>query len=140
MWERPLSDISFDQFLREEKLMGSQCTKCGALYTPPRSICVKCYNRELQWVEMIGTGKLIAFTCIYIAPKMMADEGFNRDNPYCVGVVELKEGTRVNARIEGIDPRKPEDIKVGMPVRVKYLHKGNKKNAHTVLAFEATSS
>jgi uncharacterized OB-fold protein len=136
MRERPLSDISFNQFLKEEKLMGSRCTKCGELYTPPRSICINCYNRELEWVEMIGTGKLIAFTCISVVPKMMADEGFNRDNPYCVGVVELKEGTRVNARIEGIDPKKPEDIKVGMPVRAKYLHRGEGNRSRTILAFE----
>jgi uncharacterized OB-fold protein len=30
MEERPFSDISYEQFLSEEKLMGSRCKKCDA--------------------------------------------------------------------------------------------------------------
>jgi len=38
MEERPFSDISYEQYLKEEKLMGSRCKKCGDLFAPPRSI------------------------------------------------------------------------------------------------------
>ena len=34
MQERPMSDYWFEQFLNEEKLMGSKCTECGALFAP----------------------------------------------------------------------------------------------------------
>jgi uncharacterized OB-fold protein len=63
----------------------------------------------------------------------MIAEGYNRANPYCSAVIELDEGARVDARLEGIDPKKPEGIKVGMPLKVKYGHRGGKK---TYLAFE----
>ncbi len=57
MDERPFSDNSFDQFLNEEKLMGSKCKNCGALSAPPRPICIKCHSSDMQWVEMKGRGK-----------------------------------------------------------------------------------
>ena len=136
MEQRPFSDISFEQYLREEKLMGTRCKQCGSIFTPPRPICSSCHSSDMEWTEAKGTGKLAGFTCISIGPSFMADEGFDRNNPYCVGVVELDEGTRVDARIEGVDASKPETIKVGMPLTVKFLHRGEGDAQRTFLAFE----
>jgi hypothetical protein len=136
MEQKPLSDISYNQFLNEEKLMGSRCKKCGALFAPPRSVCTKCYNTEMEWVEMKGKGKLAAFTCIFVGPPFMIEEGFDRKHPYCSGVVDLDEGVKVVARIEEVDASKPETIKVGMPLTMKFLHQGEGENLKTYLAFK----
>lgn len=139
MADRPFSDIAYDQYLSENKLMGSRCRACGAVFTPPRPICVECHATDMEWVEMKGTGKLAAFTSISVGPNFMSAEGFSRDNPYVVGVVELDEGTRVDARIEGVDAKNPESIKVGTPMKVKYLHRGEGDPHKTFLAFEPAS-
>ena len=136
MEERPFSDISYEQFLNEEKLMGSKCKKCGAQFVPPRSICVSCHGSEMEWVEMKGKGRLAAFTCITVAPPFMIAQGYDRKHPYISGVVELEEGGRVDARIEGVDANEPEGIKIGTPLRVKYLHRGEGDNRETYLAFQ----
>ena len=86
MEKRPFSDISYAQYLKEEKLMGCRCEGCGALYLPPRPICIKCQGEDMAWVEMQGKGSLAAFTCIAIGPSFMIAEGYNRKNPYCSGV------------------------------------------------------
>ena len=135
MEERPFSDISYEKFLNEEKLMGSRCRKCGGLYTPPRPICIKCQGDEMEWVEIKGKGKLAAFTTITVGPPWMVELGYDRKNPYCSGVVELEEGTRVVARIEGVDASKPEAIKVGIPLTVEFLHHGEGEEMKTFLAF-----
>ena len=136
MEERPFSDISYEQFLNKEKIMGSKCKKCHALYAPPRPICIKCQSSEMEWVEFKGEGKLTAFTCIAVGPPFMIAEGYNRKNPYVSGVVELDGGVRVDARIEGVDANSPDDIKVGMPLRAKFLHRGEGEKKETYLAFE----
>ena len=136
MEERPFSDISYEQFLNEEKIMGCRCKKCQALYLPPRPVCIKCYGDEMEWVEMKGKGKLAAFTCIGIGPAFMTEEGFDRNNPYCSGVVELEEKVRIDARIEGFDNNKPETIKVGTPVTVEFLHRGEGETLRTFPAFK----
>ena len=135
MEERPFSDASYRQFLNEEKLMGSKCTKCGALSVPPRPICIKCHGSDMEWIEMKGKGQLTAFTPIAIGPPFMIAEGFDRKHPYVSAVVQLEEGTGVDARLEDVDGTKPEAIKIGTPLTVKFLHHGEGENLRTVLAF-----
>jgi len=65
----------------------------------------------------------------------MAKEGFGRNNPYIVGVVELQEGPKIVARITGVDARKPEQIKIGLPLRAEFLPKGEGGSRQTSLAF-----
>lgn len=136
MGEKPFSDISYNEYLQEERLMGVRCRKCGEAFVPPRPFCVTCYSSELEWVKMKGRGKLAAFTCINIPPPFMTAEGYDRKRPYCSGVVELEEGGRVAARIEGVDARKPEQIKIGTPLKVTFIHQGEGIDARTYLAFE----
>ena len=116
--------------------MGSKCKGCGALFVPPRPLCVKCYTSDMEWTELKGSGRLTAFTCITVAPPFMMAAGYDRQHPYCSGVVELEEGGRVDARIEGVDASKPEEIEVGMPLKAKFLHRGKGENLETFLAFE----
>lgn len=132
----PINDISYETYLRQEKLMGSRCRSCEAVFLPPRPICTECHAPEMDWQEVEGKGKLVSFTCITVGPPSMKAEGFDRNNPYCLGVVELGSGVRVVARIQGIDARNPETIKIGTPLSAKFLHRGEGENARTVLAFE----
>jgi uncharacterized OB-fold protein len=90
----------------------------------------------MEWVEFKGTGKLAAFTSIMVAPPYMVKEGFNRNNPYVVGVVELEEGVKTVARIIGMDARKPELIHVGTPLKAEFLGKGEGTETQTLLAFK----
>ncbi len=136
MSDKPFNDTSYEQFLNEQKIMGSKCKKCGALALPPRPICVSCFGSEMEWVQLKGTGKLAAFTSIVVAPPYMVKEGFHRNNPYVVGVVELDEGVKAVARIIGVDGKKPEQIKVGAPLKAKFLQKGAGLVRQTFLAFE----
>ena len=136
MENRPFSDISYAQYLKEEKLMGSRCKGCRALYVPPRSICIACHESDMEWVEMKGKGKLSAFTSIAIGPPFMVAQGYNRKNPYISAVVELDEGVRVDARLEGVDARRPETIKLGIPLKVRFLHRGEGDSSKTYLGFE----
>ena len=134
MEERPFSDVSYEQFLAEDKLMGSRCKKCGALFLPPEAVCTKCLSFDMEWVQMKGKGKLLAYTCVVVGPDFMKEEGFDREHPYCCGLVELDEGARILARIEGVDAGNPESIEMGTAVTLKCLHRDGA--IKTFLAFE----
>lgn len=136
MEERPFNDTSYEQFLNEGKIMGSKCKKCGTLALPPRPICISCFAREMEWVQLKGIGMLAAFTSIVVAPPYMVKEGFDRNNPYVVGIVELEEGVKTVARIVGVDAKKPDQIKVGTPLKVEFLEKGEGPERKTFLAFQ----
>lgn len=121
----PFTAASFDKFCSEKKLMASRCKKCGALYLPPRPLCIKCYSSEMEWVELKGKGKLVAFTVIGVGPSTMLKEGYDREHPYCSGVVELEEGPRISTQIVGVDVNKPENIKIGTPVVADFVERGS---------------
>jgi uncharacterized OB-fold protein len=135
MSDRPFNDESYEEFLKEWKIMGSKCRKCGALALPPRSLCVSCFGDQMEWVQFKGDGKLAAFTSIAVAPPLMAKEGFGKKNPYVVGVVELLEGPKIVARIIGVDGKKPEQIKVGLDLRAEFIPSGEGADQQTSLAF-----
>ncbi|MDY6907774.1 MAG: Zn-ribbon domain-containing OB-fold protein [Chloroflexota bacterium] len=137
MEQRDFTGASFFQYLNEKKLMASRCKKCQALYLPPRAICIKCYGDEMEWVETGGKGTLAAFTAINVAPTLMIEQGYGRDNPYCTGIVALEEGPKISAQLLGLDAGKPEEIEVGQPLTVDFVERGEGEEKKVHLAFKA---
>jgi uncharacterized protein len=135
MSEPRFNDISYQRFIEQQQLMGCRCRSCGARYVPPRPLCTACHGSDLEWIAYSGRGRLAAFTCIRVVPPLMQEWGYSRQKPYCSGVVELEEGGRVVALIDDVDPTKPHDITVGMPLSVKYLQQGAGEALQTMLAF-----
>jgi uncharacterized OB-fold protein len=130
---------AYDKFISEGKLMGSKCRQCGAVYVPPRPICPKCQSSQAELMEMKGKGRIAAYTVVTVGPPMMVEEGFDRDHPYCSGVIELDEGARVTARITGVDMMNPDQIKVGTPVAVEYQEQNHGGEKKVFLAFRVVS-
>jgi uncharacterized OB-fold protein len=133
--ERPFTAVSFEHYLNEKKLMGSHCPNCDENFLPPRAICPHCYGDQMEWVEFKGTGKLVAFTSIYIAPTAMIEAGYGRDKPYLVGVVELDEGVKISGQILGLDARNAGEVKIGIPLSVEFVERGEGKAEKMALAF-----
>lgn len=133
--DNQFTTAAFNAFLAEHKLMGTRCKGCGVVYLPPRPLCPETYSTDMEWVELSGKGKLVSFTSISIGPAFMLQSGFDRNNPYVTGVVELEEGVRISALILGVDAKKPETIQVGASVQVDFAELGPEGAKKTVLAF-----
>jgi uncharacterized OB-fold protein len=93
-------------------------------------------NIQMEWVQLRGTGKLVAFSVVFVAPLPLARAGFGKNNPYVVGVVKLEEGAKIVARIIGVDGKKPEQIRIDTQLKVSFIHTGEGNNRKTILAFE----
>ena len=120
----PFTAASFDKFCGEKKLMASRCKKCGALSLPPRPLCLKCHSTDIEWQQLKGKGKILAFTVIGVGPSTMLKEGFDREHPYCSGIIELEEGARMETQIMGVDVNNPKNIKIGTPVTADFVQRG----------------
>jgi hypothetical protein len=125
MAEMPFNAASFDQFVTQNKVMAVHCTKCGNLMVPPRGMCNKCGSFDLEWKPLSGKAKLVSFTVIGVGPTMMLNEGFDRDHPYCAGVVQFEEGPRMSAQILGVDVDNPANIKIGIPLTFETRERGS---------------
>ena len=123
MTEKPTVE-QYQKNIEMGKFRAFKCKSCGAVIAPPSGTCYKCGGTEMEWTEVSGKGTLVSFTVIHIAP----DE-FKEEAPYYIAIVELEEGTRISARLLGFDPLKPEEVKLGIPLRLAY-DKGVSGNAY----------
>ncbi len=69
--------------LEEGKVSGTQCRKCGLQFFPPRADCYQCLSSEVEWFDVGGAGKLMAFSKLKFGPI-----GFENDLPYCIAVLD----------------------------------------------------
>jgi len=89
-----------------ERLIGSKCSKCGAVRYPPRIICPKCHSEESEEVQLPRVGKLVSYTIIRKGPNE-----FKGQEPYAVGLIDLVNGVRVLSQLTDLSLG---DIRLGM--------------------------
>jgi uncharacterized OB-fold protein/acyl dehydratase len=97
---------------RAHKLLIQRCASCGTLRHPPLPACGKCRSLEWDTVEASGRGTLYSFVVVHY-PQVASF-----DYPLPIGLVELEEGTRVVANIDGIAPG---ELQIGMPLRATFV-------------------
>jgi uncharacterized protein len=127
---------AYSNHLKEHRLMGSKDVHTGEVFLPPRPLNPHNFSTDMEWVEFAGEGMLQAYTIVYIGTSAMIEAGYNRKNPYCVGIVKTKEGPMISTLIVGVDPFEPEAIEIGAPLKVKFIDHGEGEGIKTLLAFE----
>jgi len=98
--------------LAEGVLSTSRCRACGHMTFPPKPICPECWGREVEWVDLAGTGSLYSYTEVSAAPATFADEA-----PYVLCLVDLDEGVRCLSRVLARWDELRPDMRVRMVVR-----------------------
>lgn len=79
---------------RHGELRMPRCTSCGRIEWYPRPFCLAC-NGELAWVPLSGRGQVHSQTVVRV-PVLPGLEP-----PYVVAIIELEEGPRFLAAVEG---------------------------------------
>ena len=97
------------------KLMLPRCKECNRVHWYPRFICPFCHSMSLEWIESSGEGTIHTFAVQHVTPQ-----AWKEDAPYVTAYIDLKEGDRMLTILRGVDPNKPEDIKVGTGVKVEF--------------------
>jgi len=101
--------LKFVEALKQGKLMGTKCSRCGVKYLPPRTQC-KCGSHEMEWYDAPTKGKLVTYTLVTYPPESMSKYA-----PYIVAIAELEDGTRLLAHITDVTP---QNLRVGLLVQV----------------------
>ncbi len=135
MNELNLNDQTFENFIKEKQLKAVKCMSCGTFSVPLRPVCPNCHGTAMTLSDMTGKGKLKTFTIITVVPPNMAALGYGRNHPYITGVVELEEGCRVVARIQGLDIENPEKIPLDMDMKADFINEGDGEYQRSILAF-----
>jgi uncharacterized OB-fold protein len=104
---------------REDRLVAPKCTNCGTFRLPPSPFCFSCQQREVEWVDLPGTGTVYTFTVVRhpLHPDMA------EVCPYASGVIELDGTQGAGARmICNIIDCDVEALAIGDKVEIAWDH------------------
>jgi len=101
----------FIDHLEGGKITGTKCKCCGRTYFPPRADCCSCFNSDMEWFEVTGSGKLLSFSRLRYAPI-----GFEGDLPYTIALLDYG-GYKVFGRTNSSIPY--EKLSVGMEMKTE---------------------
>ncbi len=73
------------------------CQACNRWQFYPRPFCVHCESDDVQWRAVSGLGRIYTYTVNHRAPNPFMKQRL----PYVVALVELDEGPRLMANIQG---------------------------------------
>ncbi|MFI9384928.1 bifunctional MaoC family dehydratase N-terminal/OB-fold nucleic acid binding domain-containing protein [Kutzneria sp. NPDC052558] len=109
---------------RGNELRIQQCAACGALRHPPGPMCPRCNALDPTYTVSSGLGEVYSYV-VHHHPQVPG-----KRTPFVIALVELEEGVRMLGELLDVDP---EQVKVGLPVRVRFVPSGE----FTLPAWEA---
>lgn len=108
----PTPSRNWREIPQRYRLEAAKCRGCGFVGFPPRVVCPQCGSREFEKTKLAGSGKLLTYTIIRVAPQQFEDQA-----PYAVGIAELDDGVRLTAQVVDCDFSK---LAVGMRVKIEF--------------------
>ena len=110
----------FWEAANQGKLLLQYCKDTGKYQWFPRSGSIYTGKRNIEWREASGRGTVYSWT-LSVAPW----PGHEDRVPYICAYVELEEGVRILVNLFNV---KPEDIRIGMPVKLMWERLSEKFN------------
>lgn len=104
---------SWREFPQRYRLEAAKCNTCDKILYPPRVACPKCGGTSFETSVLPREGKVVTFTIVRVPPA-----GFTEQTPLPIALVELADGVKVMVQIG--DVANPEEISIGMPVRLEF--------------------
>jgi uncharacterized OB-fold protein len=91
-----------------------RCNACGFFNHPPGPVCRRCLSRDQSPQRVSGRGRVETFTVNY-------QQWIPGSDRYVIAWVSIDEqpDIRLTSNLVGVEP---EDVRVGLPVRVLFEH------------------
>jgi uncharacterized OB-fold protein len=105
---------------KEHKILGIKCPKCQKVQVPPKMICVKCFEKMDEWVELGNEGTLKGFTVVTHSTPVMPLEP-----PFAYGLIKLDGADTDFVHI--IKESDPKKLQIGMRVKAVFNEKPRKR-------------
>ncbi len=117
--------------LEQVQLAGSKCHSCGEVSLGKRSTCPNCGNDDIEEIALSRRGKLWSYTVIRHRPPgdYKGPEPFV---PFGLGLVDLPEGIKVVAPIDG----DVEKLNIGMELELAVYNLYDNEEGNEVIAFK----
>ena len=131
----PVSPGVFTWPADEPRLLGSRCRSCGNHMFPTQSGCPRCTANDTEVVELGRRGTLWTWTVQGFPPKpgFQGDPTGKHFQPFGVGLVQLGDVVRVEARLSESDP---ERLAFGQEVELRIVPFFTDEDGDEIMTFE----
>ena len=112
-WAAGVAMSKFLEGLKEGKIVGSTCNKCGRTMVPPRAFCEECFKPADRYVYVKDTGTINTYSVSHVA-----SDASHIEKPILVAVIDIdgaSKGMGILHLLGEIDDWK--EIKFGMKVQ-----------------------
>jgi len=116
--------------LKEGKIVGIRCHKCGRILVPPRSFCEQCYVPIEDFIELSGRGKVNTFSISYVKWDASRIE-----KPEIPAVIELEGASPGVGILHVLGEVDPKDVHVGMQVEAVFKEEKDRKGEITDILY-----
>jgi uncharacterized protein len=97
------------------ELSFQRCVRCGTFRHPPSPVCHQCRSTEYEYAPVAGHGTVYSFTVVTHALHPTLQPYV----PYNVALIEFEDAPGVRL-ISNVVDASPDELEVGMPVRVEW--------------------
>lgn len=96
------------------QLLGSECQSCKEVSIGTNTICLNCGGDEMRVKPLSSEGELWSYTIIRHKPpgNYLGPDPFE---PFALGLVELPDGVRIMAPLEG----EPDALRIGTRLELR---------------------
>lgn len=115
----------------EVHLLGSKCKNCGEVSIGSNDVCLNCGGDQIESIELSSEGELWTYTIVRHKPpgEYLGPDPFV---PFALGLVELSDGVRIMAPIEG----DPDSLEIGSLLRLRpWILKASDGQAYRAFKF-----
>jgi len=116
--------------LKQGKILGVGCNKCGRVMVPPRIFCEWCFRNIDEWVELKDTGRVNTFSLCYVTWDVKRIK-----EPQIPAVIEVdgaSPGMGIMHLLGEVDPKK---VQVGMRVKAVWKPANEREGAITDIKY-----
>jgi len=131
--QRAIADV-FTWPSEAPQLIGSRCSECSAATFPAQARCPRCGKATMEELNLPRRGTLVAWTTQGFPPSVpfAGDATGERFEPFGVGLVQLDDIVRVEARLTESDPDK---LRFGMEVELQVVPFYEDEHGDEILTF-----
>jgi len=129
-WDRGVAIGRYLTGLKQGKLLGVKCDKCGRKMIPPRAFCEWCFKPIDGWVELKDTGVINTFSLCYVTWDVQRIK-----EPLIPAVIEIdgaSKGMGIMHLLSGADPK---TFKRGMKVKAVWKPAAEREGAITDILY-----
>lgn len=104
-------------------LLGTKCNSCGAVFSPRRKICGRCFQESTEDILLSSKGNVRTATVIRVTPP-----GSKIEAPYALGEVTLPEGLNIRTVFTGVSLEKPLEPGIEMEMVIEKIYEDKEGN------------